>query len=698
MKKAFFLLLLIAFQMHSQNYPVAKKTAATVMKHNTSFPDDYTWMENMRSEEVNIWVDRQNSHINSHFSDLSAKIFPLPAIRKYNDKTNFSIPVKKGKYYYAMMRSSNEEVQTATFAYKKDIDGNYIELFNPNFFYRNKTVNVVGYAPSKNSAVLAYKLMIDGSDRHEVRFVTTPGGKKHNDILRNIKFSDIAWKGDEGIFYNKNSNDSQFSIDSTYQVYYHKVGTDVAEDIAIYDATKEKGQLSFFTSHDAKKLFLSVVDKDEKHVDHYYADLDTDTFELKKLLENSPKNFQLTGYHNGRLFIRTNDTNWGDLKYITLDAPKVVKTVIPQYQNQLLLNLDFFENRIIAKYKSIDGSYFMIFDYNGNVIKKIQTPKGMDVTLAGEDYYAKDMFFYVNSYTIPPILFTLNIDTGEYSRFVNSTYAKTTAPFPVDYFTTKNVSYTSRDGVQIPITIVYKKDVKLNGKNPTLLEGYGGFGVVSNPNYDNGLIYFLNNGGVYAYAEIRGGGELGLNWHKQGKRLKKINTINDFVDAAEYLIKENYTSPSSLAITGGSQGGLLVGAAMIQRPELFKVAIPKVGVYDMAKFHEYTIGRFHYDEYGDPEVKTEFDAMMAYSPYHNIKDDVNYPTTLIITSDNDDRVPPVHSYKFAAKLQNRTAQKNPVYLKTLRNAGHYGTTTNPEDALKDESEFYSFLLYHLKKQ
>ena len=696
MKHLYLLLVLLPIFTLAQNYPVTKKTTQNITKHGKTYKDDYTWLENMRSPEVTAWITSQNKITASHIDGLMDEVFPLPTITKYEAQTEFRIPNKKRMYYYSLLRYSDEEKQTPSLAYKKKLDGNFISLVNPNFFYNGKTVNVLGYEPSVTSQTLAYKLMIDGSDQHEVRFVTIANGKKLPDVIKNAKFGGMAWKGDEGIFYNRNINASQFAVDSTFQVYYHKLGTDVANDKQIFDASLAKGQTHYFTSNDGTRLFLSVVNKQESNVDYYYADLTTETFELKKFLE-VPPDFEISGYNNGLIYISSKESNWGDVRSFDPDNPAERKVVINQYQNQLLVDTYFFKDRIVCKYKNLDGNYLMLFDYTGKFIKKIQTPKAMDVVVTGNDYFDTDIFFYVTSYTVPPILFTLNIETGAYDRYVSKTFNKTTAPFPVDYFESKSTTYTSRDGVQVPITIVYKKGIALNGSNPTLLEAYGGFGVISQPDYDNGLIYFLNNGGVYAYAEVRGGGDKGRQWHRQGARLKKINTVNDFVDAAEYLIAQGYTSANRLGITGASQGGLLVGAAMVQRPELFKVAIPKVGVYDMAKFHDYTIGRFHYDEYGDPEVAAEFAAMMEYSPYHNIKDDVNYPTTLIITSDNDDRVPPVHSFKFAARLQNRAAQTNPVYLKTLSKSGHYGVTTNREDKLKDTSEFYSFLIYHLNR-
>ncbi len=696
MKHHLFILLMPVLAL-AQNFPVAKKAEQSVTRHGVTYHDDYAWLEAMRSPEVINWVTAQNKVTESHVGSLMSKIYPLPTLQKYESQTEFRIPNKKRINYYARLRSYDKMQQTPSLYYKKKLDGAYVELVNPNFFYKGKTVNVLSYEPSVNSKILAYKLMIDGSDQHEVRFVNIESGRKLNDVIKNAKFGGMAWKGDEGIFYNKNINVSQFAADSTFQVFYHKVGTDVATDEMVLDASTAKGLTGYFTSNDGTRLFVTVTNKDESQIDVYYADLTKDTFKLKKFLDNVPLDFAISGYTNGRIYYSGRESNWGDVRSLDPDNPTEKKVVIPQYQNQLLVHAYFFENRIICKYKNLDGNYLMLFDYTGKFIKKIVSPKAMDMVVAGNDYYDKDVFFYLTSYTIPPVLFTLNLETGANDRYVSNSFKKTTAPFPVDYFESKRTSYTSRDGVAVPVSIVYKKGLELNSNNPTLLEAYGGFGSISQPDYDNAIIYFLNNGGVYAYAEVRGGGDKGRQWHAQGSGLKKINTLNDFIDAAKYLITQGYTSPNRLGITGASQGGLLVGAALVQHPELFKVAIPKVGVYDMAKFSQYTIGRFHYDEYGDPEDANEFAAMMEYSPYHNIKDNVNYPTTLIITSDNDDRVPPVHSYKFAARLQNRAAQTNPVYLKTLLQSGHYGVATNHEDKLKDTSEFYSFLMYHLMR-
>ena len=389
--------------------------------------------------------------------------------------------------------------------------------------------------------------------------------------------------------------------------------------------------------------------------------------------------------------------NWGDIRSFNIEDRKDEKIVIPQIYTHLLDQTFFSDDYLICKYKTLGKYYIIFYDYDGKLIKKIEVPNGMDIEFLNFDKETKDFYFGVHSYTIPFRNFKVNIETGKEQPFYSLTNPPKSSLFPLDYFETKTLTFKSRDNVDVPITIIHKKNLILNSNNPTLLEAYGGFGVVSSPNYDTGLLYFLEKGGVYAYPEIRGGGEKGNKWHEDGMGLKKMNCFNDFIDAAEYLIKQNYTSPNKLAITGGSQGGLLVGVALTTRPDLFKIAVPKVGAFDMINFDQYTVGKYHYKEYGNVLNEAEFKNLLSYSPYHNVKKDVNYPITLIITSENDDRVPPLHSYKFAAALQNRPAQKNPIYLKTIKKAGHYGDYSTYEKQLNQKAEFYSFVMYHLNQ-
>lgn len=423
--------------------------------------------------------------------------------------------------------------------------------------------------------------------------------------------------------------------------------------------------------------------------------MDTEDFKLEKVIENDKSPYDILHFAKDRIYFSSIQSDWGEIKSFNIYDKKDEKVVISQLYNHLLTNTHFYQDYIIGEYKTDGRNYMIVYDSNGKFVRKFDVPHNMDFNIRYYDSEAKELYVTFYSYTISYLNYKLNLESGKTGIYLNEYIESKPSLFTFDHFETKTVTYKSRDNKDIPMTIIHKKGLKLNGNNPTLLKAYGGFGVVSGPSYDTGLLYFLEKGGVYAYAEIRGGGDKGKKWHRDGMGLKKMNTFNDFIDAAEFLIKENYTNPQKLAITGGSQGGLLVGVAMTQRPELFKVAIPEVGVFDMAKFNDYTIGRFHNDEYGNPEIEEDFNAMMLYSPFHNIKEEVNYPITLIITSENDDRVPPIHSYKFAAKLQNRASQKNPIYLKTQRNSGHYGKISNYKDQLEEKADFYNFLLYHL---
>jgi len=671
----------------AQNFPESKKTPNELTKHNIPYTDDYMWLQNMNSKETISWIKAQNSYSEKHNAQISKSIFPLPVIKKYNAKTQYRIPVSKGKYYYLSYAK--------VLGYQKDIDARPVKLIDANFIYNNKVVNIESFYPSNSSRHLAYKLAIDGSDAHELRFLTIDNLKHHPDIIKNIKFSNIAWKGDEGVYYKKNCNTLQFDIDSTFQMLYHKIGTDPLQDKVLFDTTKSKNWFNFFSDENNNSLF--VVEEDiQEGITNYYR-LGEENSVPVKFYSTKKQEFDVIAARKDTLFISNKKSNWGDVAYIRVNKPDDTHTLIPEVPNHLLTETILYNDRILCKYRTDEESYIVLYNYNGKLIKKVQGPKGMDVKLYGSNYNATTIYFSLQSHTIPPLLFKLDLFTGNYSRYINDVYPKTTAPFGIDYFETKKTTYTSRDGVQIPITLIYKKGINLNADNPTLLEAYGGFGVVSTSFYDTGRIYFLESGGVYAYAEIRGGGEKGIAWHNDGKVLNKKNSLNDFIDAAEFLIKEKYTSSQRLAITGASHGGLVVANALVQRPELFKVAIPKVGVYDMLEKFNYTNAYLSMAEYGNPDIKEHFEAMMAYSPYHNIKEDINYPITYILTFQNDDRVPPFHSYKFAARLQNRKAQKNPIYLKAIEQAGHYGIMTNQEEYTEDKSEFYAFLLYHLKQ-
>jgi len=685
------LLWLLSMPLVAQTGFTSKKMPLKVTKFGTTFDDDYAWLENYQSQEVKDWVAAQNTRTDAQLEVIRRDYSLAGKLQEYNQLSTNRLPSRKGRNFYGLFRSDKNKPNVLKMM--KDLGSMPIELFDPYKIYNNKNAVVMDYNPSRNSKYLACKVSLDGSDRHEIRFVDLDKFAVMDDVLSNIKFSRMVWNGDKGLFYKKNANQKVFAQDSTFQLYYHKIGKPQAEDELVFDGTKNQSNVSFLVADN--KLFVIETNSQETLRNFYYTPIDTETFILNKFISDDKDDFKLLGCRRNRIYFSNKDFDWGEVRSFDLNNRSDEKVLIPQIYGQLLIDTDFFGDYVVCSYKTLGNYNIKVYDKEGNFIRKFDAPPGMDFTIRNYDPESKSLYVSFYSYTLSYHNFKLYLETGEVrSYFTDYTPPKPTL-FPLDYFETKTITYKSRDNKDIPITIVHKKGIALDGNNPTLLKGYGGFGLVSGPNFDTGLLYFLEKGGVFAYAEIRGGGEKGRKWHSEGKGLKKINTFNDFIDGAEFLIAQKYTSPKRLAITGGSQGGLLVGVAMTQRPDLFKVAIPQMGAFDMVKFQDYTIGKFHLDEYADANTNVGFDALMAYSPYHNIKEDVNYPTTFIITSENDDRVPPMHSFKFAARLQNRAAQKNPIFLKTLSNSGHYGKISTYKNRIDEKAEFYSFLLYYL---
>lgn len=688
---SFFFLVFTATFSFSQNIPVTKKVSKTFEKHDVKIQDDYSWLENLKSDDVTSWVNAQNAYTNNAFEKINVSKI-ASKIKEYDFLSSNSLPVKVGKYFYANYRK--DKSQPASLYYRKSLNENAIELVNPFKIYKDENVILGNFYPSKNSSLIAYKVSIDGSDRMEIRFSNIDTREVLKDILKDSKFSNIAWHNDKGVFYKKNSNKNVIAKDSTYQLYYHKIGTNQADDQLIYDVTEKESNIDFFTSKN--RLFITETSKDELSKSMYFINLENDTFDKEVIYENDRTNFEYLGYQNNKIYISTKDYDWGNVKCFDIKNKSDIKEVIPQIYNNLLVGTYLYDKYIICKYRTIESYFLRVYDIEGNFIRKFDAPENMNFSIRFYDYETKDLFVTFFSQVISAQNFKLNIETGEVRHFYNDYIKPLPTIFPLNHFITKKITFKSRDNKDVPITIIHKKDLVLDGTNPTLLKAYGGFGSVSSPGFDTGLLYFLEQGGVYAFAEIRGGGEKGLKWHQDGKATKKMNSFNDFIDASEFLIKEKYTSPDRLAITGGSYGGLVVGVAITQRPELYKVAIPKMGVFDMRDYADYSVGKYHLDEFGDPNNKTDFNYLLNYSPYNNLKESVNYPTTLIITSENDDRVPPFNSYKFTAALQNRENQKNPIFLKTLSDSGHYGKVSTYQNRINETAEFYGFLLYYLK--
>lgn len=692
-KRIFLFVSLFLVSIANAQGPKTKKVPTKITKHNVSFTDDYAWLENVNSEEVISWVNEQNNYSENHLKEVTKATNFLFKIKDYNYLSTNGLPSKIGKYFYSNYRLDKKK--PSVLHYREKLNDIPKPLVDPYAIYKNESVLMSGYYPSQSSKFLAYKISPNGSDRHEIRFVDILKQENLDDVLTNIKFSNVSWNDDKGVFYKKNSNNDFFAKDSTFQLFYHKLGEIQDKDALIFDTSKDESNFSFFVREN--KLFIFETNKHETKKSYHYIDLFDPNFKLQEIKINNPDEFSFLYFRDNIVYFTNKKYDWGDVMSFNINNPNEENSIITQIYSHLLVDTDFTKEYIICKYRNLGRNYINIHNYDGSFVRKFEAPAGMNFSVRFLDSKTNELYVTFYSYTLSYLNYKLNIATGDSNVYYNDFIKPKPTLFPLDYFENKTITYKSRDGKDVPITIVHKKGITLDGNNPTLLKAYGGFGVVSSPSYDVGLLHFLEKGGIYAFAEIRGGGEKGKKWHKEGSGLNKMNSFNDFIDAAEFLISEKYTSSNKLAITGASNGGLVVGVAMTQRPDLFKIAVPKVGVMDMVIFEKYTVGEKWNKEYGSTNNKEEFEDLISFSPYHNIKEDINYPITLLITSDNDDRVHPSHTYKFAAKLQNRVAQINPVYLLVNSKTGHSGKFSNYENNVQKEAEFYSFIWEHLNE-
>ncbi len=678
-------------------YPTTTKTEQTNNYFGTNVSDPYRWLEDDKSEATKAWVTEENKVTFSYLDKIPYRKNFKEAIEKVFNYPKYSAPFRKGEWFYFY---KNDGLQNQSVLYRqKGLTGAPEVVIDPNKLSKDGTTRLQVFNLCKDGTYAVVGLSEGGSDwqTYYVRDMAT--GKNLDDKLDWVKISGAAWEG-HGFYYSRypapENGASALSVkNENHQVWFHKAGTAQADDKLIYEDKNNPQRFhTTSTSEDEKFLFLNLSDRGKGFDGNAIYAMDLTSADRKFypiVAEITNDNYGVIENTADKFLLQTN-ADAPNSKVIAVDIknPDLKKaiTIIPE-KKEPLQNANTGGGKLFIDYLKDVSTRTYVYDLNGKQLGEVKYPSlGNGGNLNG---YRDDQFvFYVfTSFTFPPTIYKYDIASGKSSIFRKPEVAFN----PADY-ETKQVFYTSKDGIKIPMFIINKKGIKKDGNNVTLLYGYGGFNINLEPAFSATLLPFLNAGGVYAQANLRGGGEYGEAWHKAGMMLNKQNVFDDFIAAGEYLIKEKYTSSSKLAVRGGSNGGLLVGAVINQRPDLFRVAIPQVGVMDMLRFHKFTIGWNWIADYGSSEKnEANFKNLYAYSPLHNISSTANYPSTMVTTADHDDRVVPAHSFKYIATLQEKYKGKNPVLIRIDTNSGHGASNTKKN--IETTADIFSFIFYEM---
>lgn len=674
-------------------YPETRKDTTVVDEYfGTQVADPYRWLEDDLSDETADWVKRQNAVTNEYLATLPNKDKINKRLTDLYTYERYSTPFTQGgKYFYYYNDGSMDQSQLFVM---DSLEGEPRLLIDPNGLSEDNTVSLGSIKASKDGKYLAYQLAAAGSDWNDIHTMDLATGEKLPDLVNWVKFSGISWKGD-GFYYSrypKPGDDAYSGKNEYHAVYFHKMGTDQSEDELVYE-DKENAQRNAGVGVTYNQDALLLYTSESTSGSGLYIKEDNPTGGYEGFLELDPGfewEYGVIDYKDGKLLMKTNyqAPNWR-LVEVDLNDPKPenYKDIIPEAE-EVLSSVQIAGGKLVAEYMKDVCSVLNIYEMDGSFIREVELPVKGTVNGFSGDRESNVAFYSFASFTYPTTVFKYDMETGESSEF-----RAPTIDFDPSQYEVKQVFYPSKDGTKIPMFIVHKKGLELTGTNPTLLYGYGGFDISIQPRFSANNIIFLENGGVYASANMRGGGEYGKEWHEAGTKTQKQNVFDDFIAAAEYLIKEKYTSSDNLAISGRSNGGLLVGACMTQRPDLYKVALPAVGVLDMLRFHQFTIGWAWKGDYGSSEDEEQFKALYAYSPLHNVKE-VAYPATMVTTADHDDRVVPAHSFKFISELQDKHTGDLPVLIRIETNAGH-GAGKPITKQIEENTDIWAFVFHHL---
>ncbi len=672
-------------------YPDTKKCDTVDTYFGMDIADPYRWLEDDMSDETADWVSRQNDVTFAYLDKIPFKTSLKDRLTKLWNYEKLGSPFKEGEHTYYF---KNDGLQNQYVIYRKTADGEEVFL-DPNTFSEDGTTSLGGISFSKDGSILAYSISEGGSDWRKVIIMDVTNKKILEDTIVDVKFSGLSWYGNEGFYYSSydKPDGSELSAKTDqHKLYYHKLGTPQSEDAIIFggDENNKRRYVGGEVTEDDRYLIISASNSTSGN-ELYLRDLKNPAGELVTLVDNFDSDTYLLDNEGPKLYLVTN-----------LDAPnkRIVTTTAqnPTVDNWSDLIPETGEvlspstggGYIFAEYMQDAISKIKQYDYSGSLIRDVALP---GVGSAGGFRGKKDqktLYYSFTNYHTPGNIYSFNADDG-----TSDEYWSPDIDFDGSMYESKQVFYTSKDGTQIPMIITHKKGLALDGNNPTILYGYGGFNISLTPSFSIVRAVWMESGGVFAVANLRGGGEYGKDWHNQGTQMQKQNVFDDFISAAEYLIANNYTQSSKLGIQGGSNGGLLVGACMTQRPDLFQVALPAVGVLDMLRYHTFTAGAGWAYDYGTSEQSEEmFQYLKGYSPVHNVKAGVSYPATLVTTGDHDDRVVPAHSFKFAAELQDKHEGDNPVLIRIETNAGH-GAGTPVSKIIEQYADIWAFALYNM---
>lgn len=661
----------IAMAGEKMTYPVSKKIDHVDEMHGVKVPDPYRWLEDdvRESKDVAAWVEAENKVTFAYLESIPQRDAIKKRLTELWNYEKFSAPVKAGGRYFF---SKNDGLQNQAVLYKQEtLDAEPTVLIDPNAWSKDGTVALGSTSFSDDGRYLAYSVADAGSDWNTWRILEVDTGRLLDDELKWVKFSGTAWTNDNlGFFYGRYDEPpagAAFQKTNLNQkVYYHRVGTPQSRDVLVYKRPDEPSWgFALRVTEDGRYLIITVWKGTNDKFRVLYKDLNEPYGMPVDLIDHFNDEYSFVG-NDGPVFYFATDLEAPRKRVVAIDTrkPTDIREIVPQGA-ETLVNAEVVANQFVLTYLQDAKTQVKLFSMDGRLIREVQFPGIGSASGFSGKRTDTETFYSFSSFATPPSIFRYDLLTGE-SKLLR----RASVSFKSDDYEVKQIFYTSKDGTKVPMFITHKTGLKLDGSNPTLLYGYGGFSIPLTPSFAVTRVAWMEMGGVYAMANLRGGGEYGEDWHKAGTKLQKQNVFDDFIAAGEWLIENKYTRSDKLAIQGGSNGGLLVGACMTQRPDLFGACLPAVGVMDMLRFHKFTAGRFWVDDYGSADDANEFKALVAYSPYHALKPGTQYPATLVTTADTDDRVVPGHSFKFAARLQEYHTGKAPVLIRVETRAGH----------------------------